>query len=121
MRIVASTLPITSASPIWPWAERGQPATAIGGLRVDTLLRREIRSSRMQEAVFVEEPEAAAGFLFRETIFSHGRAQEIRDADARRSGPEHDDLLILQRLFRPPSRLPKSLPAPQPPSPECRR
>src|SRR5580765_150148 len=50
----------------------------------------------MEQAIYVNDPEAASRFLFRQSFPFHCRAQAISDTDSGPTCPEHDDLLIFQ-------------------------
>src|SRR5689334_14206957 len=50
----------------------------------------------MKQAIYVNDPEAASRFVFRQSFPFHCRAQAISDTDSSPTRPEHDDLLVFQ-------------------------
>src|SRR6266481_3442590 len=50
----------------------------------------------MEHAIYVNDPEAASRFLFRQSLPFHCRAQAISDTDSGPTCSEHDDLLVFQ-------------------------
>ena len=88
---------MTSERPILPSLPRGQSATRLDGLREEALYRAEICAAGVQQTACIHDPEAAPGFLFRESFGNQGRAHVIGNASASRAGPEDNNLLITQR------------------------
>ena len=67
---------------------------ALRRLRVNTLLRGEVRALRVKQAVAIDEPETRARFLLRQTVGNHGFAEKVGYTNACGTGAEHNDLLI---------------------------
>src|ERR1700730_9014995 len=72
----------------------------VAGSEVSFLLVRKVSPIAVQQPIFIDDPKASAGFFFGKTLFNHGNAKVVCNADCGRTGTDENYLMFFEAFSR---------------------